>query len=192
MNGGSSLRPTALAKSPTLLAGFWILAWPGALRRRFLCAKEGWSSSSSTLDFKCQLITTTRMTLLWYCSRKRLTLTSFCDQFACQPTLACKWNQVSCCRQALRHHHDWLSFSTGTECIVIGWGKKIHDDYADYQSAINEVQVPIVSHSKCIKWYSKQLPFHSIPDTCLCAGYEQGKKDACQGNFPINQLYNIY
>lgn len=75
-----------------------------------------------------------------------------------------------------------VQLKPGTECIVIGWGKKIHDDYADYQSAINEVQVPVVSHSKCIKWYSKQLPFHPIPKTQLCAGYENGKKDACQGD----------
>lgn len=66
--------------------------------------------------------------------------------------------------------------------MVIGWGKKIHDDYADYQSSIHEVEVPIVSHQKCIQWYSKQLPFHPIPDTMMCAGYEQGKKDACQGD----------
>ncbi|UXI22791.1 Insulin-like growth factor 2 mRNA-binding protein 1 [Sarcoptes scabiei] len=70
----------------------------------------------------------------------------------------------------------------GTHCVVIGWGKKIHDDYADYQSAIHEVEVPIVPHQKCIQWYSKQLPFHPIPDTMVCAGYEQGKKDACQGD----------
>lgn len=69
-----------------------------------------------------------------------------------------------------------------TKCMVIGWGKKIHDDYADYQSAIHEVEVPIVSHKKCVKWYSRQLQYHSIPETMMCAGYEQGKKDACQGD----------
>lgn len=69
---------------------------------------------------------------------------------------------------------------TGTQCSVIGWGKKVHDDYADYQSAIHEVDVPIVGQRKCISWYSKQLQFHPILDTMICAGYEQGKKDACQ------------
>lgn len=71
---------------------------------------------------------------------------------------------------------------TGTKCTVIGWGKKIHDDYADYQSAIHEVEVPIVSHSKCTKWYSKQLPYNPIPDSMICAGFDSGGKDSCQGN----------
>ncbi|OTF82633.1 Group 3 mite allergen-like protein (serine protease), partial [Euroglyphus maynei] len=75
-----------------------------------------------------------------------------------------------------------VQVASGTKCMVIGWGKKIHDDYADYQSAIHEVEVPIVSHRKCIQWYAKQLPYHPIPTTMVCAGYEQGKKDACQGD----------
>jgi len=40
--------------------------------------------------------------------------------------------------------------------------------------------VPIVSHEKCAEWYSQQDV--TIPQTMLCAGYEQGKKDACQGD----------
>lgn len=68
----------------------------------------------------------------------------------------------------------------GTVCTVIGWGKAIHDDDAEYQSAIHEVQVPIVSHKLCAEWYSQQDVI--IPKTMLCAGYAEGKKDACQGD----------
>ncbi|CAG2176817.1 unnamed protein product, partial [Oppiella nova] len=70
--------------------------------------------------------------------------------------------------------------TTGTLCTVIGWGKKIHDDDADYLSAIHEVDVPIVDHNMCREWYEKQDVV--IPDTMLCAGYELGRKDACQGD----------
>ncbi|XP_054165822.1 serine protease 27-like [Oppia nitens] len=69
---------------------------------------------------------------------------------------------------------------TGTRCTVIGWGKTIHDDDADYLSAIHEVEVPIVDHNRCAEWYARQDVY--IPQTMLCAGYESGRKDACQGD----------
>lgn len=70
--------------------------------------------------------------------------------------------------------------SPETRCTVIGWGKSKHDEMSDYLNVIHEVEVPIVHHSVCSKWYSLQeVP---IGETTLCAGYPEGEKDACQGD----------
>lgn len=67
-----------------------------------------------------------------------------------------------------------------TRCTVVGWGKSAHDDANDYMDVIHEVEVPVVNHSLCTKWYSLQdVP---IGETMLCAGYPEGQKDACQGD----------
>lgn len=68
----------------------------------------------------------------------------------------------------------------GTYCTVVGWGKSIHDDSADYLSTVHEVQVPIVARTQCTEWYQEQDV--KIPDSMLCAGYPEGKKDSCQGD----------
>ncbi|CAL1281953.1 unnamed protein product [Larinioides sclopetarius] len=65
-------------------------------------------------------------------------------------------------------------------CTVIGWGKQQHDDEADYQKVIHQVEVPIVNFDTCQEWYSAQEV--TISDTMLCAGFAEGQKDACQGD----------
>lgn len=75
---------------------------------------------------------------------------------------------------------DDLKLIPGTYCTVVGWGKSMHDEEADYLSVAHEVGVPIVHHSICAKWYQMQdVP---ISKSMLCAGYAEGKKDACQGD----------
>ncbi|KAI1283699.1 Transmembrane protease serine 2 [Halotydeus destructor] len=75
---------------------------------------------------------------------------------------------------------DGLKLSPGTRCTVVGWGKSIHAEDADYLNVAHEVEVPLVHHSVCSRWYSLQdVP---IGDTMLCAGYPEGRKDACQGD----------
>ena len=67
-----------------------------------------------------------------------------------------------------------------TRCTVVGWGRSSHDETTDYMNVIHEVEVPVVPHNVCSKWYSLQeVP---IGDTMLCAGYPEGEKDACQGD----------
>lgn len=74
-----------------------------------------------------------------------------------------------------------IDLAVGTYCTVIGWGKSIHDEDADYLAVLHEVQVPIVSSDLCSTWYAKEEM--TITDTMLCAGYAEGKKDACQVSY---------
>lgn len=75
---------------------------------------------------------------------------------------------------------DDYQLKPGVNCTVIGWGKPKHDEDEDYLSVIHEVKVPIVEHNVCSHWYSEQdVP---IATSMLCAGYAEGKKDACQGD----------
>lgn len=81
-------------------------------------------------------------------------------------------------------------------CTVIGWGKRRDKDRkfisrfsylyfnkypfllatATYEPIVNEVQVPIIKRHQCDEW----LDNLTVSDGMICAGYEEGGKDACQ------------
>lgn len=83
-------------------------------------------------------------------------------------------------RNAPYDTHYYEDLKEETRCTVVGWGKSAHDDANDYMDVIHEVEVPVVNHDRCTKWYSLQdVP---IGETMLCAGYPEGEKDACQGD----------
>ncbi|XP_075168916.1 corin serine peptidase isoform X2 [Haematobia irritans] len=64
-------------------------------------------------------------------------------------------------------------------CTVIGWGKRRDKDpTATYEPIVNEVQVPIIKRAQCDEW----LDNLTVSDGMICAGYEEGGKDACQGD----------
>ncbi|XP_073813447.1 corin serine peptidase isoform X2 [Musca autumnalis] len=64
-------------------------------------------------------------------------------------------------------------------CTVIGWGKRRDKDpSATYEPIVNEVQVPIIRRTQCDEW----LDNLTVSDGMICAGYEEGGKDACQGD----------
>ncbi|XP_065369118.1 uncharacterized protein Corin [Calliphora vicina] len=64
-------------------------------------------------------------------------------------------------------------------CTVIGWGKRRDKDpTATYEPIVNEVQVPIIRRQQCDEW----LDNLTVSDGMICAGYEEGGKDACQGD----------
>jgi len=70
--------------------------------------------------------------------------------------------------------------SVGTMSTVIGWGLLDQNDN-DLPNKLQEVQVPIVSHSQCADAYAAEG--ESINKTSeICAGYSKGGKDSCQGD----------
>ena len=68
-------------------------------------------------------------------------------------------------------------FSEGKSCYIAGWGnKKLH---TATEPRLLHVSVPLVSKEKCnhIKSYGGV-----ITDNMVCAGFEQGGKDTCEGD----------
>ncbi|CAB3366977.1 Hypothetical predicted protein [Cloeon dipterum] len=66
-----------------------------------------------------------------------------------------------------------------TRCTVIGWGKR-EDNDVDYEPVINEVSVPVVGRRVCNSWLEENNV--NVTETMICAGFEQGGRDACQGD----------
>ncbi|XP_032291566.1 uncharacterized protein Corin isoform X2 [Drosophila virilis] len=64
-------------------------------------------------------------------------------------------------------------------CTVIGWGKREDKDpKSTYEFIVNEVQVPIITRNQCDEW----LDNLTVSEGMVCAGYDDGGKDACQGD----------
>ncbi|XP_027718512.1 serine protease 30-like [Vombatus ursinus] len=74
-------------------------------------------------------------------------------------------------------------FVNGTLCWVTGWGKT---NTADVSWVLQEVQVALIDAQTCDALYHINNPTASgqplVLDDMICAGYEQGQKDACQGD----------
>lgn len=65
----------------------------------------------------------------------------------------------------------------GTMLEVSGWGNT--QNPLESGAILREAQVPKVSHDDCNKAYSS---YGGITDRMICAGYQEGGKDACQGD----------
>jgi guanylate cyclase len=64
---------------------------------------------------------------------------------------------------------------TGLVAIVAGWGRT--EERKPTSSSLRKVAVPIMSREQCLKsGYST----NRITGNMMCAGYAEGKKDACQ------------
>lgn len=74
----------------------------------------------------------------------------------------------------------------GTKTVVSGWGKEEMNS-TKYSSALNVIEIPLVSHSIC----SQQMFPHTISNNVLCAGVLGQRKDACEGDSggPMVTLY---
>ncbi|XP_055853565.1 uncharacterized protein LOC129917171 isoform X2 [Episyrphus balteatus] len=67
----------------------------------------------------------------------------------------------------------------GEFCTVIGWGKREDKNpKATYEPIVNEVQVQVIRRQQCDEW----LDNLTVSDGMICAGFEEGGKDACQGD----------
>lgn len=64
------------------------------------------------------------------------------------------------------------------DCVVVGFGKPKFSQEANYLHVAHFVNVPIVRHSICSDWYADHNV--SLTEGMLCAGYAEGKRDACQ------------
>ena len=62
---------------------------------------------------------------------------------------------------------------TTGDCVVSGWGTTAEGGSSP--SYLMKVTVPVVSDAKCRDAYD-------IDDSNICAGYDEGGKDACQGD----------
>ncbi|XP_022124821.2 trypsin-7 [Pieris rapae] len=68
-----------------------------------------------------------------------------------------------------------LSFSNET-AMVSGWGTT--EEGGSVSSTLQEVHVPILSNSEC-----RETTYGSrITENMICAGYDEGGRDACQGD----------
>lgn len=68
---------------------------------------------------------------------------------------------------------------TGAVFKVAGWGA--HSESGESADVLTEVELPIVSNSKCGNRDHYGL-IHKIYPTQFCAGYDAGAKDACLGD----------
>jgi len=70
---------------------------------------------------------------------------------------------------------------TKLNCHVAGFGLLTQDGVA--ATVLQEVQLPVISTSKCREYYPKAVWFpQQIFDFNFCAGLEEGGKDSCQGD----------
>jgi agmatine deiminase len=78
------------------------------------------------------------------------------------------------------------NINPGINSEAIGWGRL--SENGSLTSILQEVSLPLVSNDKCASLYSDKFQTNNH----LCAGYEEGKKDACQGDSGVTLVVPIY
>ncbi|XP_071519933.1 ovochymase-2-like [Panulirus ornatus] len=78
---------------------------------------------------------------------------------------------------------DSYSNFLGQRCHSTGWGKDAFGDHGQYQSLLQEVEVPVVSHHQCQEALRHTHLGHTftLHQGMLCAGGEEGR-DTCKGD----------
>ena len=74
---------------------------------------------------------------------------------------------------------DKSSLFSGATATVAGWGLKGDGHLAN---ELQKVDVPILANDDCQRWYKEEKKTLTIVDGSLCAGFEEGGKDACRGD----------
>merc|ERR1712038_450569 len=68
----------------------------------------------------------------------------------------------------------------GKKGIVTGWGRL---KYAgNVPNILHQVTVPIIDNDKCQNMFIKSGHKKTVRESFLCAGYDEGKKDSCEGD----------
>ncbi|XP_012521492.2 uncharacterized protein LOC105827856 [Monomorium pharaonis] len=70
--------------------------------------------------------------------------------------------------------------SSGTVCVVTGWGQ-LYEIGRVFPDTLQEVQIPVISTEDCRR-KTLFLPLYRITSGMLCAGIDNGGKDACLGD----------
>lgn len=74
-------------------------------------------------------------------------------------------------------------FPSGMMCTVTGWGNVRDDVPLSGVGTLQEVEVPILSHTSCQDMYDlNQKERVDILYDMICAGFREGGKDSCQGD----------
>ncbi|XP_006874029.1 PREDICTED: uncharacterized protein LOC102814540 [Chrysochloris asiatica] len=77
-------------------------------------------------------------------------------------------------------------FKTGMDCWVTGWGSPSEQDRLPNPRILQKLAVPLIDTAKCNQLYSRDMDSDLQPQTIkadmLCAGFAEGKKDACKGD----------
>ncbi|OQR77069.1 serine proteinase stubble-like [Tropilaelaps mercedesae] len=68
----------------------------------------------------------------------------------------------------------------GQNGFVTGWGKLAHK--GGLPKVLQNVKLPIISREKCQQMFMKSGHVKNIHEYFLCAGYDEGKLDACEGD----------
>ncbi|XP_046464121.1 venom protease-like [Daphnia pulex] len=76
----------------------------------------------------------------------------------------------------------------GISGYVAGWGSTSY--YEPASSVLMEVQLPVVSQSKCARAYRSHSQLR-IDGTVLCAGLDSGGKDACRGDSGAPLMFQV-
>jgi len=63
---------------------------------------------------------------------------------------------------------------------VTGWGRL--SEYGQISPVLREVQLPIISNSKCMRMYRNSGQNEWIPKIFVCAGTTSGGQDSCEGD----------
>lgn len=69
----------------------------------------------------------------------------------------------------------------GETATLTGWGRQSHN--GPLSTRLEMVDLPVISNVKCEELYKSTGSWQHIPEsTFLCAGWEEGLKDACSGD----------
>ncbi|MDT7841756.1 serine protease [Streptomyces justiciae] len=72
------------------------------------------------------------------------------------------------------------AYTPGTEATVYGWGDVT--GVGDYAHSLRAARIHVLSDSLCEQAYPGTADGTYVADSMLCAGEEQGGRDACQGD----------